>query len=290
MKTKIKKTVRILSVSLLLMIVLLTVGCNGTVKPVDSGVTLNLNNYEGISTSIDKLCTSGNWKQDLFVEIVNGIDGAAGSGIIDKDMFQDRDLKEKLLKKSCFRLYTGIDSTFKCSTYCDIDTWKAMIPFLKKQNVDFIDSGVKLNAVNEHISLVEDILTHYGIVLKCSQATCYKKPIYLEDYWYDLASVRKRIKEDKYYATYFIHNEEIQNNMGELEGRRDRAHRVYMIELEKLIEKRAVSDSFSLSDLLNVQNRFNQMAHKAGANDAIKALNDFINNYVDPTAKPPVFA
>lgn len=284
-----KKISRRISVFFSLMIVLLLIGCKGPIKTADSGVTLNLDNYEGISTSIDILCTSGNWQQDLFVKIVNGIDGAAGSGIIDKDMFQDRDLKEKLLKKSCFYLYTGIDSTFKCSTYCDIDTWKVMIPFLKKQNTDFIYSGVKLDATNEHISIVEDILMHYGVVLGLSQSTCYKKPIYLKDYSCDLASIRSEIKQDKYYAVYFGYNQEIQNNMDELEGRRDHAHKAYMAELEKLIEERAVSDSFSLSDLLNVQNKFNQMARNAGANNAIQALNDFINNYVDPTAKPPVY-
>lgn len=260
------------------------VGCGGGIKPKRiSVITFSFDDYEGISNSIDMICESVEWSDSLFIVAVNGIDGAASNSIIDKDLFQDRDLKEKLMNKSCSRLLANVDSTMKCSVYNNLKRRESEYTFLKEQIEIFINYGVKLQPDNENLNICRDMLDNYYRVDKLAGSTCYKKEVYLEPYSFDVSYIRRLITQNKYYSSHFKNNNSIINRMNGLEARSSEQAKSYMVRLEPLVESNALRDSLSLSELLQIQRQFNTMADNVKEQTSKAKLSAFVNDYVDPT-------
>lgn len=263
---------------------ILIAGCSqnrstSLVKPI---VIDTIKSGDGISMAIDYLTRNPiGWTQGMFDSIGDKISSLAAAGDLDKNMLEDKSLKERLFDSSAAMMKRYVDSVFRTSIYAGYAKMRSNLKFLQAKNKIYYNSGLTVDQNHQSLKEVEDIFRNYDEVLRLSKSQFRQKVTYFEDYSLNYSSTKNKIEDNKYYATYFCHNAEITSNVKAFPTRLKQARYDYLSQLEDTIEHVAVRDSFDYARLLNDQSRFYNMAN--GINQsAIDDLQNFVDNYQEP--------
>ena len=260
--------------------------CNQNQKViVTSPVIDTIQSGEGISRAIDYLTEKpSNWSQTMFDSIANKISSLAAAGDLDRNILEDKSLKERLFDSSASLLKWKVDSVFRLATYSGYAQMRKDLKFLQNRNKLFYEAGLRIEQTNQFLNTVEDIFDNYDKVLSLSKSQFYQRVTYLKNYSLDYSSTKRNIEENRYYKTYFCHNAEIMRNIKEFPERVKSARFRYLTVLEDTIEAVVVRNGYTYKQLLDDQSKFYNYAN--GVNQkAIDELNLFVNNYVDPNEK-----
>lgn len=276
------KTKSALNVLCALMISLFISACNNRPKVVSvETIKLDLQTGEGIKKSIYTICTNMTWTQSRFTEINNAIAVQNANGMLDTNINEHKALYKLLFTQSAVCLQNRVDSLFRLSKYDGYEQMKQDTVFLRKYEKQYQTNGSVTEKNNVFLDKVRDIFKNYISVLGLSKSQFYRKARYLEDYTGNYESTQRAIENNPYYDIYFSHNTEITNGMAAFPQRVRDAHISYLSQLEKIIEKKAVDERFSLSQLVDVQSTFNSFSNGKNGT-AEKALQTFIDNYTEP--------
>lgn len=276
------KTMSTLNVLCALMMSLFLSACTNRPKVVSvETVKLDLQTGEGIKKSIYAICTNATWTQSRFTEINNAIATQNANGMLDANINEHKALYKLLFTQSAVCLQNRVDSLFRLSNYDGYEQMKEDTVFLRKYENQYQTNGSVTEKTNVSLDKVRDIFKNYIIVLKLSKSQFYRNVSYLEDYTGSYESTQRTIENNPYYDIYFSHNTDITNGMVAFPQRVRDAHISYLSQLEKIIEKKAVDEGFSLAQLVDVQSTFNSFSNGKNST-AEKALQTFIDNYTEP--------
>lgn len=260
--------------------VLVLTSCGGKIKSSDTFENFDLNSYEGISSAIDEFVEPGHWNTSDYKVL-----SAAIKAAFDFEQINDieaTDLDDKLIKESNKYLYVRVDSTFKCSQYVGLKELNEIQIFLKNENTRL--SGIHSLIMNPDKTneKIVDIFRNYKTVYSIATSDFIKSPVYLANYNVDARSKISIIENNKYWKDYFCHNSEILRGKNGIPARVKTAKVKYLYGLERLIEKKAVNEGFSVEQLMLDQRTFNGYISEINDNDnnTLKSkLSDFVNNY-----------
>lgn len=276
------KTMSVLNVLCALLMCLFVLACNNRPKVVSvETIKLDLQTGEGIKKSIYTICTNATWTQSRFTEINNAIAIQNANGMLDANINEHKALYKLLFTQSAVCLQNRVDSLFRLSKYDGYEQMKEDTVFLRKYENQYQTNGAVTEKSNVSLDKVRDIFKNYVSVLGLSKSQFYRNARYLEDYAGSYESTQRTIENNQYYDDYFSHNTEITNGMAAFPQRVRDAHINYLSQLEKIIEKKAVDDGFTLAQLVDVQSTFNSFSNGKNST-AEKALQTFIDNYTEP--------
>lgn len=243
---------------------------------------------EGVSLLIDYIVYDySRWSQDKFDSIADKISSLAAAGELDKNILEDKSLKERLFDSSTALLKRQVDSVFKLSTYVGYRQMKDDLRFLQERNRRYYDAGLNINEKNQALAEIADIFENYEKVFNMSKNRFRQRVVYLKNYSLDYAYTKEQIEGNKYYSKYFCHNAEIIGNVREFPNRVRQAKQDYLTNLEDTIEQRALREGFTYERLLDDQSRFYEFAE--GVNQtAIDELKKFVDQYKEPVEEDSI--
>lgn len=243
---------------------------------------------EGVSLLIDYIVYDySHWSQDKFDSIADKISSLAAAGDLDKNILEDKSLKERLFDSSTALLKRQVDSVFKLSTYVGYCQMKDDLRFLQERNRRYYEAGLNINEKNQALAEIADIFENYEKVLNLSRNSFRQRAVYLRNYSLSYAYTKERIEENKYYSKYFCHNSEITGNVREFPNRVRQAKYDYLSALEDSIEQRALREGFTYERLVDDQSRFYEFAE--GVNQAaIDTLKKFVDQYEEPVEEDSI--
>lgn len=260
-------------------------GCKNrqTEDLVKPPVISSLNTGEELSSAIDYITAdASHWSQGLFDSISNKISSLAAAGTLNKNLREDKSLKERLFDASALLLKNHVDSVFRLSSYGGYRQMKRDLKFLQETNAFFYDVGLMVDKTNQNLKEVEEIFENYEKVLNLSRRRFRKHAVYMENYSLDYKWTKSQIEDNKYYSVYFCNNNEITKGVNEFEKRVKEARYDYLSELVDTIKCVALRDSLSYEQLFNDQSKFYEYAN--GVNQpAIDSLAEFVRKYEEPT-------
>lgn len=263
----------------------LMTGCGNqqTENLVKPPIIKSLNTGEELSAAIDYITgDASHWSQELFDSVSNKISSLAAAGSLNKNLGEDKSLKERLFDASASMLRNHVDSVFRLSSYRGYSQMKRDLKFLQERNKLFYDADLMVDEINQNLKEVDDIFDNYETVLRLSQRQFRKRAVYLENYSLGYGATKSRIENNKYYSRYFCNNTEITRGVDEFAERVKNARYEYLSELVDTIKCVALRDSLSYGQLLDDQGVF--FGYANGINQAaIDSLDQFVRNYVEPT-------
>lgn len=222
---------------------------------------------------IDDMCKPGKWTETEFNRIQTGIhsDRVTSKGVL-ISMAEEAALQKYLFTSSCAYLNNQVDVLFKQTSY-PAGTIKA-----SEDMLTFLTARLDSFGANSNLAEASNLLSEYhqliGVVTLSSNAS-YSHPLRAFSAMSADAAVSK-VKSLKHYSSHFSKNPTIKGMVDNYASNRAKAERAYYDNLERAIERHAMSTK-DINVLLDDEIRFKQIA-KSSNPGAVNKLENFVNN------------
>lgn len=234
----------------------LFVSCNGNGKIDHANKKWNydLNSYPGLVAAKDGLLNTRPWDEELFDTLL--IKTYSNHNYEAIDYNEAFNIYDAIFKGAAYVVLTSVDSIMKTPVYNNIDYWQRLSYEIADKTAEYQKIYGALESPNSNLQKVDDMIQQYKNVLKLSKSTFFMKPRQIAAYNVSYKPTEERIKNNKYWNTYFSNNNEIKRGISEFPKRQKIARNRYYTDLMDEIITRAKQENITKEQLNNAVNGF----------------------------------
>lgn len=214
----------------------------------------DLNSYSGLVAAKDGLLDTKPWDEALFDTLLVKTYSNQNYDAIDYN--EAFNIYDGIFKGGAHMVLTAVDSTMKTSVYNNLDYWGRLSKLIANKTAEYKKIYGALESPNANLQTVDDMIQQYQTVLSLSKSSFGQTPHSISKYTVSYQPTEDRIKNNKYWKTYFCKNSEINQGISEFPQRVRAAQSRYYGELKDLIIKRAEQDNITKQQLSRAINRY----------------------------------
>lgn len=249
-----------------------------------STLNIPLNSYSDLLKAKDLLGKSRPYDTLLLDKLLSSTYSNFNYEVIDYN--EAFSVLDGVFKEGAYYVWQSLDSTMKTPQYNNLSYWKGLSKMIASRTAEYQKLFGSIESPNPNLQKADSMIGQYYYVLKLSKSTFGLTAKRITPYSVDYKSTEQLIKSGSFWAIYFRHNKEIQDNLNSFPSRAAKARNKYYNDLKDLIIKNANLDHPTSSQLANAVRRFNSITTSENSSARLE-LSDFLASYAEPENPTP---